>query len=356
MDSSPATTSRCCVRAGSRTVIHRAPVPPASQSGQPQSPGIPARIDTCPTPGLHWPAEIAWLADPIDAMSLHIRAPAGLTDRNGAPHQCAWRLAAPTTSLSRAFFNGWPTRARPHDGAVKVHQTWAAQNRVQQLLWSNPRYVFFRKKPSSDFDAAFGPKGTRRGADTGPLDRGGPWRHPYGTPVWLASAGALSTCKNWSSGTPAAPSSARCARLLRRHRPRRGPPGDPATSPCGSGAVAQMSAPTTLLAAVGVALVLTACGPRAVASPSGPSRRHCIHRRCGVPLRAGRWFGHVRPGLCRVDGPRGRQVLLRDAGGLTPDKRSTATRACGSSSVWAGWPAGAAAHADARRGAAACAA
>jgi hypothetical protein len=28
-------------------------------------------------------------------------------------------------------------------------------------------------------------------------------------------------------------------------------------------------------------------------------------------------------------------VLLRDAGGLTPDKRSTATRACGSSSVWA---------------------
>jgi membrane-bound lytic murein transglycosylase len=29
----------------------------------------------------------------------------------------------------------------------------------QQLLWSNPRYVFFRKKSSfSDFDAAFAPK------------------------------------------------------------------------------------------------------------------------------------------------------------------------------------------------------
>jgi membrane-bound lytic murein transglycosylase A len=70
---------------------------------------------------------------------------------------------------------------------------------VQQLLWSNPRYVFFGKKSSSDFDAAFGPKGAQA-SRTRPLDRSGPWQHPYGTPVWLASQARCQPAKNSSPG------------------------------------------------------------------------------------------------------------------------------------------------------------
>jgi membrane-bound lytic murein transglycosylase A len=69
-------------------------------------------------------------------------------------------------------------------------KAWVAQNpqRVQELLWSNPRVVFFREEalPAPDL----GP----RGAQGVPLTPGrsiavDPLSIPYGTPVWLASSG-----------------------------------------------------------------------------------------------------------------------------------------------------------------------
>ena len=71
-------------------------------------------------------------------------------------------------------------------------KAWVAQNpqRVNEMLWSNPRTVFFREEPLSDMDAAFGP----RGAQGVPLTPGRSIAVdkdsiPYGTPVWLASSG-----------------------------------------------------------------------------------------------------------------------------------------------------------------------
>ena len=71
-------------------------------------------------------------------------------------------------------------------------KAWLAQNpqRIQELLWSNPRVVFFREEPLTELDAAFGP----RGAQGVPLTPGrsiavDPDSIPYGTPVWLASSG-----------------------------------------------------------------------------------------------------------------------------------------------------------------------
>jgi membrane-bound lytic murein transglycosylase A len=73
-------------------------------------------------------------------------------------------------------------------------RNWVALNpqRVNEMLWSNPRTVFFREEPLSEFDAAFGP----RGAQGVPLTPGrsiavDPGSIPYGTPVWLASGGPL---------------------------------------------------------------------------------------------------------------------------------------------------------------------
>jgi membrane-bound lytic murein transglycosylase A len=84
-------------------------VPPADQSGQPQTLVFP-EIDTCRRQVLAG-REIAWLADPIDA---RCRAhpglgPAGLTDpqRRRAPMRVAFNNDQPFKSD-----NGWPTRAR----------------------------------------------------------------------------------------------------------------------------------------------------------------------------------------------------------------------------------------------------
>jgi len=61
---------------------------------------------------------------------------------------------------------------------------------VPQMLWSNPRYTFFREEPLGEVDAAFGP----RGAQGVPLTAGRSVAVdreaiPYGTPLWLWSAG-----------------------------------------------------------------------------------------------------------------------------------------------------------------------
>jgi len=73
-------------------------------------------------------------------------------------------------------------------------KAWARANpqRLQEMLWSNPRVVFFREEPLTDLDAAFGP----RGAQGVPLTPGRSIAVdkdsiPYGTPVWLSSPGPV---------------------------------------------------------------------------------------------------------------------------------------------------------------------
>jgi membrane-bound lytic murein transglycosylase A len=137
---------------------------------------------------------IAWLADPVDAMVLHIQGSGRL------------RIAEPDGSvrLVRVAFAG--TNEYPYksigrwlldqnlvrDATWPGISAWIATNpeRVNELLWSNPRYVFFREEPLQGLDAQFGPKGAQGVALTPgrsiAVDR---QSIPYGTPVWLASSG-----------------------------------------------------------------------------------------------------------------------------------------------------------------------
>ena len=139
--------------------------------------------------------EIAWVADPIDALMLHIQGSGRLaiTELNGV--QRTIRVAfggtndQPYRSVNQWLLDQGVTKVNPWPDATKA---WAAQNpqRVPQLLWSNPRYVFFREEALTELDAAFGP----RGAQGVPLTPGrsiavDPGSIPYGTPVWLASGG-----------------------------------------------------------------------------------------------------------------------------------------------------------------------
>ena len=99
-------------------------------------------------------------------------------------------------------------------------KAWIAANpqRLNELLWSNPRYVFFKEEPLDALDAGFGPRGAQGVALTPgrsiAVDR---LSIPYGTPVWLASSGRRCNCSAWCwRRTRAAPSWARCGRLFHR--------------------------------------------------------------------------------------------------------------------------------------------
>jgi membrane-bound lytic murein transglycosylase A len=141
--------------------------------------------------------EIAYLADPIDALVLQIQGSGRLRVREADGSTRFVRVAfagsneQPYRSVNQWLLSQGVTRINPWPDATKA---WAAQNpqRVNELLWSNPRYVFFREEALSDLDAAFGP----RGAQGVPLTPGrsiavDPQSIPYGTPVWLASTGVL---------------------------------------------------------------------------------------------------------------------------------------------------------------------
>ncbi|MCK6424650.1 MAG: MltA domain-containing protein [Burkholderiaceae bacterium] len=136
--------------------------------------------------------EIAWLADPMDALMLHIQGSGRLTvnepdgtrrmvriafaGHNDQPYQSVgrWLVEQGAMTLEQA---SWP--------AIRA---WARANpqRVREMLAVNPRYVFFREEPLAD--PAIGALGAQ-GVPLTPgrsiaVDRES---IPYGTPVWLAS-------------------------------------------------------------------------------------------------------------------------------------------------------------------------
>ena len=140
--------------------------------------------------------EIAFLADPIDALSLHIQGSGrlNLTEPDGSQRLVRVAFAGTNDQPYRS-----PAQWLQQQGVASLPppwtdsmKAWVAQNpqRVNQLLWSNPRYIFFREEALNDFDAAFGPKGAQGVALTpGRSIAVDPASIPYGTPVWLASTG-----------------------------------------------------------------------------------------------------------------------------------------------------------------------
>ncbi|MBS0341681.1 MAG: MltA domain-containing protein [Proteobacteria bacterium] len=141
--------------------------------------------------------EIAWMSDPIDALMLQIQGSGRLriTEPDGSQRMVRLAFAGsneqPYRSVNQWLLSQGVTRINPWPDATKA---WVAANpqRLPQLLWSNPRYVFFREEAMNEVDAAFGP----RGAQGVPLTAGRSIAVdrdsiPYGTPVWLASSGPV---------------------------------------------------------------------------------------------------------------------------------------------------------------------
>jgi membrane-bound lytic murein transglycosylase A len=140
--------------------------------------------------------EIAWVADPLDALLLQVQGSGRLrfTGPDGRAEVVRVRYAAhndqPYKSVGRWLIE--QGELRPDAASWPAIRDWARRHpdRVNELMWSNPRVVFFRLEPLPD--ASVGP----RGSQGVPLTPGrsiavDPQSVPYGTPVWIDSTRPL---------------------------------------------------------------------------------------------------------------------------------------------------------------------
>jgi len=137
---------------------------------------------------------IAWVTDPIDALVLHIQGSGRLriTEPDGRVRLVRLAFAGTNDHPYRSVGRWLLDQGLIRDASWPGIQAWIGQNpqRVQEMLWSNPRYVFFKEEPLQGLDAEFGPRGAQGVALTPgrsiAVDR---QSIPYGTPVWMASSG-----------------------------------------------------------------------------------------------------------------------------------------------------------------------
>ena len=143
--------------------------------------------------------EIAWVRDRLDALLLQVQGSGRLvfaSERGGATTTVRIAYAAhndqPYRSVGRWLIDQGELRAS--EASWPAIRAWARQNpgRIDEMLRSNPRVVFFREEPLPD--PGIGPKG----AQGVPLSPGrsiavDPQSVPYGTPVWLDTTEPLAT-------------------------------------------------------------------------------------------------------------------------------------------------------------------
>lgn len=136
---------------------------------------------------------IAYMADPLDAMALHIQGSGRMDIRqaDGTLRQSRLAYAANNGHPYQSVGTWLIEQGLSKDTSWPGIKAWAARNpsRVNELLWRNPRVVFFQEEALTSDDA--GP----RGAQGVPLTAGrsiavDPNSIPYGTPVWISSSGA----------------------------------------------------------------------------------------------------------------------------------------------------------------------
>ncbi len=137
---------------------------------------------------------LVYLADPVDAMVLHIQGSGLVNVREPDGTQRMVRLAfggtndQPYKSIGRWLLDQNLIR----DASWPGIKSWIDRNpsRVNELLWQNPRVVFFREEPLPAGNTPPGPKGAQGVPLTAErsiaVDRSS---IPYGTPVWLKSPG-----------------------------------------------------------------------------------------------------------------------------------------------------------------------
>ncbi|MFM8900614.1 MAG: murein transglycosylase A [Burkholderiales bacterium] len=142
--------------------------------------------------------EIAYVSDPLDALLLQIQGSGRLrvTEANGQVRLVRLAFAGhndqPYQSVGRWLID--QGELSPGQASWPGIKAWVQRNpkRVNEMLWVNPRVVFFKEELLLD------PQQGPRGAQGVPLTPGrsiaiDPTVMPYGTPVWLDTTEPLSS-------------------------------------------------------------------------------------------------------------------------------------------------------------------
>ena len=138
---------------------------------------------------------IGYLQDPVDALVLQIQGSGRvhLTEPDGSQRWLRMAFAGTNEQPYRSVGRWLLDQGLVKDASWPGIKAWLAQNpeRRQELLWANPRVVFFKPEALTDLDSGFGPRGAQGVALTpGRSIAVDPGSVPYGTPVWITSNGA----------------------------------------------------------------------------------------------------------------------------------------------------------------------
>jgi membrane-bound lytic murein transglycosylase A len=151
--------------------------------------------------------EIAYVASPLDVLVLQIQGSGRLrvTEPDGSQRTVRVAYAAHNEhayrSVGRWLIEQGELRADAASWpAIREWGQRAGPQRLNEMLWSNPRVVFFREEAMTDeVSGQSGPVGPGgpRGAQGVPLTAGrsvavDPSAVPYGTPLWLDTTEPLS--------------------------------------------------------------------------------------------------------------------------------------------------------------------
>jgi membrane-bound lytic murein transglycosylase A len=141
--------------------------------------------------------EIAYVADPLDALLVQVQGSGRLrvTEPDGRERLSRLAYAGHNDHTYRSI-GRWLVEQgelRADEASWETIRDWARRypKRLNEMLWSNPRVVFFREEPLPD--ESVGP----RGAQGAPLTPGrsvavDPLSVPYGSVLWLDTTEPLS--------------------------------------------------------------------------------------------------------------------------------------------------------------------
>lgn len=136
------------------------------------------------------PYIFAYLPDPLDVIILHIQGSGQLilTEEDGSTRTVRAAYAGSNNQRYQSIGRYLLDRKLITDGTWDGIKAWLQQNphRINEVLWSNPRYIFFRQEEMTSPEA--GPIG----AQGVPLSYGrsiavDKTSIPYGTPIWISS-------------------------------------------------------------------------------------------------------------------------------------------------------------------------
>jgi membrane-bound lytic murein transglycosylase A len=138
--------------------------------------------------------ELLYLADPVDAMVLHIQGSGlvNVTEPDGRQRWVRMAYAATNNQPYKSIGRWLLDRRLITDASWPGIKAWIDRNpsRVNELLWQNPRVVFFREEALPIGSTPPGPKGAQGVPLTAERSIAVDRRSiPYGTPVWMKSTG-----------------------------------------------------------------------------------------------------------------------------------------------------------------------